>query len=537
MPILAVQGIFYRDNLGLGLGDNMDSSPINCPAKIFNEPAIYNPKLNTCSYEYDFSKNETCTISKCSNNKCFYLKCKNVDKINPIPPDPNPKPTPINNTCNKLTCINGVCSSDDICICNINFSGIKCDKSVYCDPECLNGGECINGLCKCKNGYDGLDCSTINIIPLNCLNGGYYDSINRICVCNTKTTGFSGNLCEIDCNKNKLQINPETSFQMILSGNNDISYDADVYIIDLFTSTADTIKQLHNKGRIVICYFSAGSIESDRPDTSLFPSSIKSNKMDGWPEYWIDISQLLTEPKLKQIMINRMDLAVQKGCDGIDPDNMDSYSNNVKKVIGNGYITSQDQLNYNKWIATTAHSKNLLVDLKNDLDQIKDLVDYFDFAVNEQCFQYQECSMVIPFINSNKAVFNIEYEIKPEKYCETATAQKIDSLYKTLDLTFDPFIQCRSYTSNPSINQSCSVIKKLGNDNLSILCNTDPNINNGEFDIANPLHVIIGISCFINVCFLLIFIFLAIKCIKTDYVDYNTNSNKSINKKVNNVMI
>lgn len=39
----------------------------------------------------------------------------------------------------------------------------------------------------------------------------------------------------------------------------------------------------------------------------------------------------------------RLDLAVQKGCDGVEPDNVDGYQNN------SGFpLTAQDQLAYNR---------------------------------------------------------------------------------------------------------------------------------------------------------------------------------------------
>lgn len=48
--------------------------------------------------------------------------------------------------------------------------------------------------------------------------------------------------------------------------------------------------------------------------------------------------------------------------------------------------------------------------MKNDLDQVAGLVDDFDFAVNEQCHQYNECESLTPFTEQNKAVFNAEYQ-------------------------------------------------------------------------------------------------------------------------------
>jgi hypothetical protein len=46
-----------------------------------------------------------------------------------------------------------------------------------------------------------------------------------------------------------------------------------------------------------------------------------------------------------------------------------------------------------------------------------DLVDYYDFAVNEQCLQYEECELLKPFIDLEKTVFHIEYELSEIDFC------------------------------------------------------------------------------------------------------------------------
>ena len=71
----------------------------------------------------------------------------------------------------------------------------------------------------------------------------------------------------------------------------------------------------------------------------------------------------------------------------------DGYSNDT------GFsLTFENQLNYNKMLAEEAHKRGLSIALKNDLSQIKQLEPYFDFAINEQCHQYNECSLLTPFI-------------------------------------------------------------------------------------------------------------------------------------------
>ena len=77
-----------------------------------------------------------------------------------------------------------------------------------------------------------------------------------------------------------------------------------------------------------------------------------------------------------------------------------------------------------------AHDRGLAVGLKNDLDQIPELVGDFDFAVNEQCAQYEECDGLTPFIEAGKAVFHVEYEMPNGDFCPEARRLELSSLLK-----------------------------------------------------------------------------------------------------------
>ena len=44
----------------------------------------------------------------------------------------------------------------------------------------------------------------------------------------------------------------------------------------------------------------------------------------------------------------------------------------------------------------------------------------FDFAVNEQCFQYHECHRLAPFIDAGKNVIIIEYKTELGQFCPDA---------------------------------------------------------------------------------------------------------------------
>ncbi len=223
------------------------------------------------------------------------------------------------------------------------------------------------------------------------------------------------------------QPKPGTSWQWQLSGTIDTSFDVQMYDIDLFETPLSTIEALHADGRRVICYMSAGSWEEYRPDADQYPQEILGNTLDGWPdEKWVDFRQI---DKLGPILEARMDLAVSKGCDGIEPDNIDGYTNS------SGFpLTAEDQLQFNRWLADQAHARGLSIGLKNDLNQIKQLVSSFDWALNEQCFQYNECDLLLPFIQKDKAVFGVEYTGSTADFCQDANKKNFDWLKKNLNL-------------------------------------------------------------------------------------------------------
>ncbi len=234
----------------------------------------------------------------------------------------------------------------------------------------------------------------------------------------------------------------ETTWQWQLTGDINTSYDAEVYDIDLFDVSESTIGKLQAEGKKVIAYFSAGSYEQWRIDASSFSESDLGNPLDGWPgERWVDIRS----PEIHSLMLNRLDLAKEKGFDGVEPDNVDGYSNNT------GFdLTANDQLAYNRFMANEAHKRGLSIGLKNDLDQIPELVDYYDFSVNEECFEYEECDVLLPFITSGKAVFNAEYSSvlvnssdARESLCAQANNLKLSTLILPLELDDTFRYSCR----------------------------------------------------------------------------------------------
>lgn len=204
---------------------------------------------------------------------------------------------------------------------------------------------------------------------------------------------------------------PTDTVQVQLQGKIDTSIAADVFFVDGEYTSRGTVDALHERGTHVVCYLSAGSYEDFRSDEGSFPKRVLGRELDGWPgEHWLDVRRLKV---LMPIMGRRLDRCERKGFDAADFDNVDGYQNDT------GFpISFKDQLRYNRALARAAHERGMSASLKNDVGQLEQLVDTFDFALNEQCLVYDECHRYKPFIDAGKAVFHIEYVGEHKGSCE-----------------------------------------------------------------------------------------------------------------------
>jgi len=205
-----------------------------------------------------------------------------------------------------------------------------------------------------------------------------------------------------------------------------MSVDVQVFDIDGFDNSAATVAALHRRGKRVICYIEVGAAESFRPDYHLWPTDALG-KTNGWPgERWVDIR---SPQRLAPVLTRRFDMCRDKGFDAVEPDIMDHHQNDT------GFPTSAaHQLAFNRYVARLAHERGLSVALKNDVEQIPELVDDFDFTVNEECFTNDECAGLTPFIKAGKAVLHAEYEVTPAQFCQQSRALRLSSIRKNWSL-------------------------------------------------------------------------------------------------------
>ena len=211
----------------------------------------------------------------------------------------------------------------------------------------------------------------------------------------------------------------------------------------------------------MIGYVDAGTAETWRPDfpeLQAFDQScdgcLFGNPLSNFPdEYWLNINPGVrginpntgrsetTRRFLLDEMLARVKQAKLIGVDAIEFDDVDAYQSHTGLSI-----TAKAQLSYNAALANLAHRLGLSVGLKNDRDQAEALQPYFDFGIEEQCWQYDECGAVQAWPSLyGKAVFDVEYGSDPAEFCPTSNSAPYDfnSIAKTDDLFDIPYDPCR----------------------------------------------------------------------------------------------
>lgn len=193
---------------------------------------------------------------------------------------------------------------------------------------------------------------------------------------------------------------------------------------------AGIIGRLHAKGIKVICYTDTGAFENYRPDAALFPGkwgSGNTKRVDSnnnalpyagppqWSsidviggtseaangstfagEYWLDQRSSAWQ-YWEPIMISRMQLAKQIGCDGLEGDQNNAYGNDT--TFG---VTQNDSLALYREMFMQQHNVGLGALAKNGLEVVPQMISGVngdaiglykpDGFLNEECNNFSECS-------------------------------------------------------------------------------------------------------------------------------------------------
>lgn len=206
---------------------------------------------------------------------------------------------------------------------------------------------------------------------------------------------------------------PGTRLHIQLTGELDTEQDVDVYIVDLFDAPTDAFARLGERGVVRICWMGAGNWEPWRPDAMDFPSDALGEPLAGFEqERWLDIRN----PEVREILEQRFERAVSRGCQGVLATNTDAYRSN------SGFdLSASDALAFHDWLVQQAHERALSLGLGGDLSQAPMLVDDYDWAFAVGCLSNDGCAGLLPFVEADKAVYTVELVEDPAQAAQTTT--------------------------------------------------------------------------------------------------------------------
>ncbi|MER5554734.1 endo alpha-1,4 polygalactosaminidase [Streptomyces sp. NPDC002793] len=124
---------------------------------------------------------------------------------------------------------------------------------------------------------------------------------------------------------------------------------------------------------------------------------------EGWDEVLLDTSTAARRAQLAEIVGDWIDGCAESGFQAVEPDNLDSFERS------NGKLTKEHNAAFAEALAARAHSEGLAIGQKNTTDLLgrHDAIG-FDFAVTEECAQFDECDAYADAYDDR--VLAIEYE-------------------------------------------------------------------------------------------------------------------------------
>ncbi|MER6237467.1 endo alpha-1,4 polygalactosaminidase [Streptomyces clavifer] len=124
---------------------------------------------------------------------------------------------------------------------------------------------------------------------------------------------------------------------------------------------------------------------------------------EGWDEVLLDTSTAALRTELAEIVGDWIDGCAESGFQAVEPDNLDSFERS------RGRLTAEHNAAFATTLADRAHDDGLAIGQKNTTDLLdRHEAIGFDFAVAEECAQFDECDAYADAYDDR--VFAVEYE-------------------------------------------------------------------------------------------------------------------------------
>ncbi|MFE9606787.1 endo alpha-1,4 polygalactosaminidase [Streptomyces hokutonensis] len=183
-----------------------------------------------------------------------------------------------------------------------------------------------------------------------------------------------------------------------------------------------------------ICYVNAFQAQPDAEgdwdaDLLLRDRSGKVVMDKDWGEAMLDIGTPAKRARIAEKVDDWIDACADKGFDAVEPDNYDSYTR-----APHGLLNAADAEAFQTLLARHAHARHLAIAQKNTLELAKDRKRVgLDFAVVEECGQYNECGSYVDAFGDHVIV--VEYTEKGMKRACAGWGDRISIVRRDLDVT------------------------------------------------------------------------------------------------------
>lgn len=166
-------------------------------------------------------------------------------------------------------------------------------------------------------------------------------------------------------------------------------------------------------GRYSICYVNGFQAQPDaldwwqrhHPDLVLHGAGDKPVMDTDWNEALLDTSTAARRKALARIVGGWIEGCADKGFQAVELDNLDSYERSEKR------LTRADNVKFAALLTRRAHRSGMAAGQKNAQELLEQRAAMgFDFAVTEECGQYQECGSYAKAYDDR--VLDVEYTAK-----------------------------------------------------------------------------------------------------------------------------
>lgn len=215
---------------------------------------------------------------------------------------------------------------------------------------------------------------------------------------------------------------------------------------------AGALAMLHGQGGKVMCHVGTGAIRLDEPDATKFegyeatppdrPTAPAAGSVIGWSVPTDPMARFVDyrDPAAQKILLKRVQLAKDIGCDGIA-----AYRNDLAAFENDtGFpVTAPQDVVWIKAVAKAGHDVMISVGgrgvLVGNISEVK--LDY-DWLLVERCGELDDCDSFRQVIAAFRSVFALETASTKEILCPRWQDAQVDGILKTPALDGTAPIRC-----------------------------------------------------------------------------------------------